>query len=237
MFQLKDTKNILFLDIETISAVREFSELSPEMQQHWQRKSSFMRSSEAKTPETWYNERAAIYAEFGQVVVVGVGFLTAVDEAWQLRVKAYSGSDEKQLLEEVAGLLRTRDWKLCAHNGKEFDFPYLCRRMLINGITLPDVLHISGRKPWEISHIDTMELWKFGDYKHYTSLDLLAQLFQIPSSKSDIDGSQVGHTYYQEGDLPKIIDYCLEDVMVTAKVYLSLQGYTDHASIEIIKVD
>ncbi len=109
--------------------------------------------------------------------------------------------------------------------------------MLINGITLPDVLHISGRKPWEISHIDTMELWKFGDYKHYTSLDLLAQLFQIPSSKSDIDGSQVGHTYYQEGDLPKIIDYCLEDVMVTAKVYLSLQGYTDHASIEIIKVD
>jgi DNA polymerase elongation subunit (family B) len=114
--------------------------------------------------------------------------------------------------------------KLCAHNGKEFDFPYLSRRMLVNSITLPSLLHLSGAKKWEVPHLDTMEMWKFGDYKHYTSLDLLLALFNIPSSKSEMDGSKVNGVYYQEKDLKKIATYCVSDVVAIAQLYLKMKN-------------
>ncbi len=217
--QLQD---LLVLDIETVSQKSSFNELDEEWQELWKKKSGAINNPEINASLVY--ERASIYAEFGKIVCIGLGIFHENNGQWQLRVKAISGHDEKALLQEFAELLNTKfnkeQHKLVAHNGKEFDFPYICRRMLINGIKLPDILDISGRKPWEIKHIDTMELWKFGDYKNYTSLNVLAKCFGIPSPKDDIDGSLVGHTYWQLNDLERITIYCKKDIVTTAQVFL-----------------
>lgn len=219
-----DLKNILFLDIETVSCAPSFDKLSERMKPLWKKKAALLKNDELLTPEELFFERAGIYAEFGKVVTIAVGYFANNDNNLSLRVKAFSSHDEKELLTAFKELLQTHfDSKtlvLCAHNGKEFDFPYLCRRMLVNGLIPPSCLDIAGKKPWEVLHLDTMELWKFGDRKNFTSLDLLAALFDIPSSKSDIDGSMVNHAYYIEKDLEKIAKYCKQDVVVTAQLYL-----------------
>ena len=221
-----DLKDILFLDIETVAGQPDFDNLSPRFQALWEKKSSFFREAETQTAEERYS-KAGIYAEFGKIVVIAVGYFVISDnEPPKLRIKAFSGHDEKTLLEDFAALIKsnfnTKKTRLCAHNGKEFDFPYIGRRMIINNIPIPEILNLSGRKPWEVPHIDTMELWKFGDYKHFTSLDLLAALFDIESSKDDIDGSQVNDVYYKEKDLERITAYCKRDVSVLVQVYLRL---------------
>lgn len=223
----KDTlKNILFLDIETVAETKTFQELPERKQELWTKKSSFFREAEEKTAEELY-ERAGIYAEFGKVVVIAVGYFPGTEPEPKLRITAFEGHDEKQVLLQFADLLNSKhfsskDTRLCAHNGKEFDFPYIARRMLVHGIELPPALQLSGKKPWEIPHLDTLELWKFGDYKHYTSLDLLASIFSIESSKDDIDGSQVNSVYYKENDLERITEYCKRDVSVLVQVFLRL---------------
>lgn len=222
----KDTlKNILFLDIETVAETQHFSALDMRKQELWKKKSAFFREAEEKTAEELY-ERAGIYAEFGKIVVISVGYFSQVEPDLRLRITAFSDHNEKKLLEDFAELMNThfshKETRLCAHNGKEFDFPYIARRMLINGIPLPFAFQLSGKKPWEIPHLDTLELWKFGDYKHFTSLDLLASIFNIESSKDDIDGSQVNAVYYNEKDLDRIVDYCKRDVSVLVQVFLSL---------------
>ncbi len=222
-------KNILFIDIETVSASAALGELNERLQQHWNRKSATFRNEEGKTPEELFENRAAIFAEFGKVVCIGMG---AFYENKQLelcfKVTSLSGTDETGLLTGFTKVLSEhksgKNLILCAHNGKEFDFPYLCRRMLVNGLPLPNVLNISGKKPWEINHLDTMELWKFGDYKHFTSLDLLGAVFNIPSSKSGLDGSEVSRVYYESGDINAIRKYCEADVVVLAQLYLRLKG-------------
>ena len=85
-------------------------------------------------------------------------------------------------------------------------------------------MNIAGKKPWEINHLDTMELWRFGDYKNYTSIKLLAALFDIPTPKDDIDGSQVAGVYYQEKDLERIKIYCQKDTLTVAQLLLSYKG-------------
>ena len=223
---MKDLYNILFLDIETVSAEPSFEELSPRFQSLWEKKAKFFRESETKTASELY-EKAGIYAEFGKIVSIAVGYFIPNDKAeLRLRVKAFSSHNEKKILETFSQLIdqhfNSKKLRLCAHNGKEFDFPYIGRRMVINAIPIPEVLNLSGKKPWEVAHLDTMELWKFGDYKHFTSLDLLAALFNIDSSKDDIDGSQVNAVYYQDGDLSRIAKYCKRDVAVLAQVYLRM---------------
>lgn len=223
----KDTlKNILFLDIETVAETKTFQELPERKQELWKKKSAFFRDAEDKTPDELY-ERAGIYAEFGKIVVISVGYFSELEPEPKLRITAFYGHDEKSLLQEFADLLNSKhfnskDTKLCAHNGKEFDFPYIGRRMLVQGIELPKALQLSGKKSWEIPHLDTLELWKFGDYKHYTSLDLLASIFHIESSKDDIDGSQVNSVYYEQNDLDRIMEYCKRDVSVLVQVFLRL---------------
>ena len=185
------------------------------------KKSSFFKDSEDYSPSELY-DRAGIYSEFGRIICIAVGYFHE-DE---LRIKAFSHHNEKSLLEEFNMLVmehfNLKGTQLCAHNGKEFDFPYIARRMIINGITLPLPFQLSGKKPWQINHIDTMELWKFGDYKHFTSLDLLAEILGIESSKSDIDGSMVNEVFYRDNDLERITEYCKRDVSVLAQVYLKL---------------
>lgn len=223
---------ILVVDIETIRSTSTYNELSERMQKQWEKKAFNLRNLDEITPDEMYMERAGIYAEFGQIVVVAIGFYVYQEEAWHFRVRAISSDNEKELLEKFIEVLSKFDPKttyLCGHNGKEFDFPYLSRRLLVNGLQLPELLDTASKKPWEVNHIDTMELWKFGDRKNYTSLDLLAALFEIPSSKSDIDGSQVSQVYYEENEpigigLERIAEYCARDVVVTAQLLLKLKG-------------
>ncbi|QSE98070.1 3'-5' exonuclease [Fulvivirga lutea] len=222
----KQLKNILFLDIETVSQTFDYQKVDERLKKQWARKASFLKREEGVSDEDLYIERAGIFAEFGQIIVIGMAFFHMEGDELQLRTKAIKGDNEKELLEEFKGILSkmNSDLLLCAHNGKEFDFPYLSRRMLVNGIPLPDVLNLSGKKPWEVNHLDTMDMWKFGDWKHYTSLDLLAAIFGIESSKSDMDGSMVNAVYHEENGLDKIADYCIQDVIVTAQLYAKLRS-------------
>lgn len=219
-------KNILFIDIETVSLTKEFEELPQRLQEHWKKKASRLKNEEDLPPEKLYFDRAAIYAEFGKVICIGVGGFYEQDT--KFKAKTLANGDEKELLLNFKKLVEDHSAKgnliLCAHNGREFDFPYLCRRMLINGIKLPSVLDITGKKPWEVLHIDTLEFWKFGDYKNFTSLDLLSSVFDIPGSKIHMDGSEVNTNFYVQNNAQKIAEYCREDVIVLAQLYLKLNG-------------
>jgi DNA polymerase elongation subunit (family B) len=224
-----ELRDILFIDIETVASTDDYSSVSERMKNQWSRKANFFKRDSGLTDEDLFHERAGIYAEFGKIVCVAVGrYIDHESGELGLRTKVYCNHDETALLLEVKKMVEKFDaatMRLCAHNGKEFDYPYLCRRMLINGIALPAALNLSGKRSWEVQHLDTMELWKFGDYKHFTSLDLLAALFNIPSSKDKIDGSQVNYVYYHDQDLEKIAEYCREDVVVLAQLFLKLKGH------------
>ncbi|MEM9416754.1 MAG: 3'-5' exonuclease [Bacteroidota bacterium] len=220
-------KNILFLDIETVSCVGSYEELDSNFQALWDKKAASLQPASDTPSSDLFLEKAAIYAEFGKVIVIGLGFVT-FDETGQptLRTKALQGHDEKALLLAFKELLDKgfpqEGLRLCAHNGKEFDFPYLCRRMVVHDIPLPPALDIAGKKPWEVAHLDTMELWKFGDRKSFTSLHLLATLFGISSSKELMQGHEVNHYYYQANNLDKIAAYCVQDVIVTVQLFLKM---------------
>ncbi|WP_394974265.1 3'-5' exonuclease [uncultured Croceitalea sp.] len=218
-------ENLLFLDIETVPENPSFNDLSEEKQLLWEQKSKYQRKEEF-TPEEFYN-RAGIWAEFGKIICISVGYFVEKGADKNFRVTSFYG-DEITLLNDFKKLLQEHfnqaKHLLCGHNGKEFDFPYIARRMLINGIKLPYKLDLFGKKPWEIPHLDTMELWKFGDYKHFTSLKLMANVLGIPSPKDDMDGSMVREVYYTENNLDRIVIYCELDVVTTAQVFLRLRG-------------
>lgn len=222
--------HILFLDIETVSHEANYELLSPEWKELWNKKAeALLKSREDETVQSIYN-RAAIYAEFGKIICISCGVIQGYGEEKKITVKSYFGHDEAQLLHQFSDMLRK--WSadgnkfVCAHNGKEFDFPYLCRRMIINNVPIPTILNTAGKKPWEVSHLDTMELWKFGDFKSYTSLNLLAHTLGIPTPKDDIDGSMVGDVYWNEKNLERIAVYCQKDVVTAAQIYLRIQGET-----------
>ncbi len=213
-----DFSKILFLDIETVSQKKTFDELDERMQKLWAHKAEQIgKGDEEASPKSLY-ERAAIYAEFGKIVCISVGFFNGD----RFRLKSFYSHDEKALLTDFADMLNKHYdspcAQLCAHNGKEFDFPYIARRMMINGIQIPKILQVAGKKPWETNFIDTMELWKFGDYKTFTSLDLLCAILDIPTPKDDINGSEVGRVYWQENDIERIKTYCQKDVLAIAQL-------------------
>ena len=226
MLEQLNLSNVLFLDIETVPQQYKYSENSEKTRTLFDKKVRFL-VKEDQTGEDLY-ERAGIYSEFGKIVCISVGFITANGENRQLRLKSFASDDEKELLEGFINLLSShfsgKQHLLCAHNGKEFDYPFIARRILIHGLRLPPLLDIAGKKPWEISHLDTMELWKFGDYKNFTSLELLAHIFDIPTPKDDIDGSQVAAVYYEEKNLDRIVEYCQKDVLTTVQLMLRFKG-------------
>ncbi|MCH6201761.1 3'-5' exonuclease [Aquiflexum sp. LQ15W] len=237
---LNELGDILFLDIETASLESDFKELPPRLQDEWLKKERHIIPKEEDVePGSLFFQKAGIYAEFGKVICVGVGYFHYLEEENKLefRTKSYAEESEYDTLAAFCELLSKKKWILCAHNGKEFDFPYLSRRILINRIPLPEPLQIAGKKPWEVRHLDTLELWKFGDYKHYTRLELLAAIFDIPTSKESIDGSQVNETYYIQKDLESIRKYCLRDVVVTAQIYLAFQGLPPDIEMKVINRD
>ena len=221
MLRNLDLAKILFLDIETVPEEENYEALSATRKSLWEQKSAYQRKEE-QTPEVFY-ARAGIWAEFGKIVCISVGFFDTSTSNRSLSIISFSGEETnlltqfKQLCDEHFYL---KTHLLCAHNGKEFDFPYLARRMVIHGIELPQVLNLFEKKPWEVPHLDTLQLWKFGDYKHYTSLALLTEILGIPSPKDDIDGSDVARVYYEEKNLPRIVRYCEKDVLSLAQVIL-----------------
>ena len=226
---MEDYKNILFLDIETVASTEHYASLDERMKVQWARKANFFRQRvDGQTDEDLFHERAGIYAEFGKIIVIAIGKFTVNEKGERgLKTRYFANHDENLLLQEFKIAMEKMDQsqlKFCAHNGKEFDFPYLSRRMLVQGIGLPMALNLSGKKTWDIPHLDTMELWKFGDYKHYTSLDLLAAIFNIPTSKGELDGSMVNTVYYRDKDLNKIAEYCVGDVVAVAQLFLKMKG-------------
>jgi uncharacterized protein YprB with RNaseH-like and TPR domain len=224
MLENLNLRNVLFLDIETAPQYGSFQDVPEHFAALWEKKYSTLRKDIAEPPAISY-KRAGIYAEFGKIICISCG---CFGNGNSFRIKSFYGHDEKELLKDFSQMLErsfsSPDKLLCAHNGKEFDFPYICRRMLINHLPLPAVLNIAGKKPWEIQHIDTMELWKFGDYKSFTSLNLLAAIFDIPTPKDDIDGSMVGDVYWENGDIERIVTYCQKDVLTVAQVLRKFRG-------------
>ena len=218
MLENLNLKNILFLDIETVPQYSTFEEVPAAFAELWEKKFGTLR----KDPEESVNDsyhRAGIYAEFGKIICISCGYFNAENV---FRIKSFFGHDEKQLLSDFSVVLKksfsTPDKFLCAHNGKEFDFPYLSRRIIINQLPMPAILDTAGKKPWEVSHLDTMELWKFGDYKSYTSLNLLALILGIPTPKDDIDGSRVWQVYWEDKNIERIVTYCQKDVLTVTQI-------------------
>jgi predicted PolB exonuclease-like 3'-5' exonuclease len=229
---------ILFLDIETVPEKEQWEALSSITQELFASKTSYQRKEEF-TSEAFY-ERAGIWAEFGKIVCVSVAYFVDNKEEKQLRVTSFYGDDEELILNEFKELLDKHFSKknnvLCAHNGKEFDFPFLSRRMIIHGIPLPNKLNLFGKKPWEVPHLDTLELWKFGDYKHYTSLKLLTHILKVPSPKDDIEGSEVAKVYYRDKDLKRIVNYCEKDTIAIAQILLRYNNLPILEEDQIVKV-
>lgn len=221
MIEKINLEHILFLDIETVPEEETFNALDEEKKELFDLKTQYQRK-EQFTPEEFY-DRAGIWAEFGKIICISVGYFTFKGDIRHFRVTSFFG-DEKKILRDFSNLLDNHFGQaqhiLCGHNAKEFDFPFIARRMIINQVKIPNKLNLFGKKPWEIPHLDTMELWKFGDFKHYTSLKLMAKILNIPSPKDDISGSDVGHVYYVEKDIDRIITYCEKDVIAVAQILL-----------------
>lgn len=229
--------NILFLDIETVPLFENFEEVDDTLKILWKKKTEYQRRDEYTAAE--FYERAGIWAEFGKIVCISVGYFVHKGDMRNFRVTSFHG-DEIKILKDFKNLLQTHFNKphhvLCAHNGKEFDFPYIARRMIINRIEIPFKLDLFGKKPWEVPHLDTLELWKFGDYKHFTSLKLMTHIFGIPSPKDDIDGSEVRKVYYEDKDIDRIIRYCEKDTVAVAQIFLRLRNEEILIPDEIISV-
>jgi len=224
--QKVNIEKILFLDIETVPEIYKFSELDSTTAGLYEAKTKWLQK-DGTTVEDIY-EKAGVYAEFAKIICISCGIVADKPHGKEIRMKSFSGDDEKLLLLDFAKLLNTHYGSpyhiLCGHNAKEFDFPFIARRMLINGIDLPGALDIAGKKPWEIAHIDTMELWKFGDFKHYSSLSLLCHIFKIPTPKDDISGADVAKVYYEENDLNRIVKYCQKDVIAVIQLFLRFRN-------------
>ncbi len=221
-----DLRNVLILDIETVPQYASFDDLPEHWKNLWSIKMRYQ-IKDGVTPSDLYS-RAGIYSEFGKIACISVGCFAGEENNLTFRLKSFCGEDEKIILNDFCEMLNKSFNKegqtLCAHNGKEFDFPYLSRRCLINEIAMSSILDNSGKKPWEVKCMDTMEMWKFGDFKNYTSLNLLAAVFGIISPKDDIDGSQVWSIYWLDKDLERIKIYCQKDVLTVAQLLLKFKG-------------
>ena len=230
-------EHILFLDIETVPQFADYDSLDKPTKLLWEAKTKYQRK-ENFTPKEFY-DRAGIWAEFGKIICISVGYFKQKEDPINFRVTSFYG-EEGDILKDFKALLETHFNKsnhlLCAHNGKEFDFPYIARRMVILGIDLPEKLNLFGKKPWEVPHLDTLELWKFGDYKTFTSLSLMAHVLGIPSPKNDISGEQVRDVFYKEKDIDRIVAYCEKDTVTVAQIILKLRNQNLLSASEVLSV-
>jgi hypothetical protein len=233
-------ENLLIIDIETVSEKQDFASLDSHWQELWSEKLG--RSlPENVSAEEYYPLRAGVMAEFARIVCISIGYFRKEAGSLQLRVKSIYGEDEKILLksftETVDQLeLARRNRSFTGHNIKEFDIPFLCRRLIINNLKIPGYLDFQTMKPWETNIIDTFQHWRFGDYKNYTSLKLLAAALNIPSPKDDIDGSMVGEVYWKQKDILRIARYCQKDVVTVANLVLRFKNLPLLTDAEVVFV-
>ncbi|CAM3570015.1 3'-5' exonuclease [Flavobacterium gelidilacus] len=224
MIEKINLNNILFLDIETVPQETSYLGMDEETKKLWEQKTQYQRRDEVSAED--FYERAGIWAEFGKIICISVGFFNNKSDIRNFRVTSFFG-EEKKILQDFSNLLNENfhltAHLLCGHNIKEFDIPFIARRMIINDLALPQKINLFGKKPWEVPHLDTLELWKFGDYKHFTSLKLLTKIFGIKSPKDDIDGSEVARVFYIENDIDRIVTYCEKDVIAVAQVFLKMR--------------
>ena len=236
MKPIDQLKNLLFIDIETASWVKDYADLPERLHPLWDKKGKRL-EPDMEASDSFF-KWAPIFAEYGKIITIGVGYFVEEGEELMFRVKSIQHEDEKAILEEFKQMVdKKTKRKLVAHNGLEFDYPFIGRRMLINGMTLPKSLNFMGMRSWEIKHLDTLHMWKFGEYRHYTSLETLAALFDIPSSKTDLDGSKVNEAYHIDQRLDDIANYCIQDVIVTARVYLKLTSLPNLPEENIVYVE
>ncbi|QKZ11282.1 ribonuclease H-like domain-containing protein [Spirosoma sp. KUDC1026] len=221
-------KNFLFIDLKTVAGEASLLSADPRLQRQWEEKIRHFRNEDDLSAAAWYDRRASYYAEFGKIIAVGIGGLYFTDDDQpRLKVKVLANDDEKALLDELLVILNrypAGELTLCAHNGKEFDFPYLCRRLMANGLPLPHALQISGKKPWEITHQDTLERWQFGDKRHFVPLDLLAAVLDVPTRPLEWQGDRTSEVYYREHDWPRIEQYTQDSVVMLVQVYMRMVG-------------
>jgi len=218
--------NVLFVDIETVPLYPSYIEVPRVERDLWNKKSA--RLATKHTPPSELYKKAGIFAEFGKVICISVAYMPRSKKSQTVRVRSFYGHDEKEILAGFSALIEAHfnspKTYVCAHNGNEFDFPFIARRMLINGMNVPLALDTRGKKPWEIHHIDTLDLWRFGDYKNYTSLSLLTHVFNIPTPKDDIDGSMVCDIYWKDKNLSRIVEYCQKDVIAVLQLFRKYRG-------------
>ncbi|QCX53012.1 3'-5' exonuclease [Elizabethkingia sp. JS20170427COW] len=216
-------EKILFLDIETVPQAEKWEDLDETTQKLWDKKTATQRKEDISAAD-FYEQRGGIMAEFGKIICISVGMLSS--KTGKLKIHSFYGHDERKILEDFSEMFTSPKLNavlLCGHNGKEFDFPFIARRMLVHMIPPPKPFQLFGKKPWEVPHLDTMELWKFGDWKSFASLELLAHLFNIPTPKDDIDGSMVASIYYIDRDLERIKVYCEKDVLTLCNVFRKMR--------------
>jgi hypothetical protein len=221
-------ENLLLIDIETAPLERDYAQLPEKMQTLWAKKSLIL-DPEQPDPALSFSQRAGIYAEFGKIVCIGLGYFVHTDKGYTMKIKSLASHNEKEILEEFREVcnrfFKKPDKQFCGHNIREFDIPYICRRSFIHQVPLPDILTgLQSKKPWENPMLDTLQFWKFGEYKNFTSVDLLATVLHIESPKGDIDGSEVGRVYWQENDLDRIVRYCNRDVVTVGQILMRLNG-------------
>ena len=222
-------EDVLFLDIETVPKSADYHQLNEIERDLWDEKKGKHRNEE-ETEAYFYFNNAGIYAEFGKIICISVGYFQSAGMFQEFEIVSFYGDDEKKLLSDFSQFLQNqlqinRNKTICGHNVREFDVPYICRRMLMNQLKLPNYFEsLQAKKPWEIGLLDSMDWWKFGDYKNYISLKLLAFCLGIPSPKDDISGKDVGKVYWQEHGLERIKTYCQKDVLTVAQILLKLKG-------------
>ncbi|MBP6022594.1 ribonuclease H-like domain-containing protein [Ferruginibacter sp.] len=221
-------ENLILIDIETVPQHPDFDLLNDEWKQLWQEKTQ--RSlPDFTSPAEFYPQRAGVMAEFAKIICISMGYFTKQGNALQLRLKSFYGDDEKVLLKSFVTVLnqvetKNNKWSFAGHNIKEFDIPFICRRLLVNSLPIPPYLDFQNMKPWDTNMVDTFQYWRFGDYKNYTSLKLLAAAMGVPSPKDDIDGSMVADVYWKEKNLDRIVTYCQKDVVTTGNIILRFKN-------------
>ena len=232
-------ENLLLIDIETVPQQPVFENLNEEWKELWTEKVQRSLPENVSAAE-FYPLRAGVMAEFAKVICISIGYFKREGNAQNLRLKSFYGDDEKVLLKDFIETLKqieasNNKWCFCGHNIKEFDIPFICRRLLVNGLVIPPFLDFQNMKPWETNIVDTFQYWRFGDYKQYTSLKLLAASLGVPSPKDDIDGSMVAEVYWVERNLERIVTYCQKDVITTGNIILRFKNLplieADHISI------
>lgn len=225
MIKKEDLNNLLYFDVETAGKYESYEDLAlqnPRLAKLWEKRAKYFRANTLGMEEMGdseiYSQKSGLEPEFGRVVCVSFG----VWDGENHRLTSFYGDNEQEILEKTAKIFSnavSKGMKICGHNIKMFDVPFLGKKMIFSGIDVPQNLLLWDKKPWEVPILDTAEFFSFGSWSHkFLGLDLLACSLGIESPKEDIDGSQVHNTFWGEKNYERIMEYCEKDVLTVMDV-------------------